>query len=107
ALRFGEEGEGGPAFRVVRGVGVDPTLCHQNWILSPARLPVPPRPRRAISSGDGLRRPARSSYQRASRSQSSRWQILTLDTSGRSSAGVPAISIGLWQVQYLFGDIGQ
>jgi hypothetical protein len=31
--------------RVVRAVGIEPTLCHQNRILSPARLPVPPRPR--------------------------------------------------------------
>ena len=30
---------------VVRAVGIEPTLCHQNRILSPARLPVPPRPR--------------------------------------------------------------
>jgi hypothetical protein len=29
---------------MVRAVGIEPTLCHQNWILSPARLPVPPRP---------------------------------------------------------------
>ena len=30
--------------QMVRAVGVEPTLCHQNWILSPARLPIPPRP---------------------------------------------------------------
>ncbi len=29
---------------LVRAVGIEPTLCHQNRILSPARLPVPPRP---------------------------------------------------------------
>jgi hypothetical protein len=29
---------------MVRAVGIEPTLCCQNWILSPARLPVPPRP---------------------------------------------------------------
>ena len=29
---------------LVRAVGVEPTLCHQNRILSPARLPIPPRP---------------------------------------------------------------
>ena len=29
---------------MVRAVGIEPTLCHQNWILNPARLPVPPRP---------------------------------------------------------------
>ena len=23
-------------------VGIEPTLCCQNWILNPARLPVPP-----------------------------------------------------------------
>ena len=23
-------------------VGIEPTLCYQNWILNPARLPVPP-----------------------------------------------------------------
>ena len=28
-------------------VGVEPTLCYQNWILSPARLPIPPQ-RRAL-----------------------------------------------------------
>ena len=26
-------------------VGVEPTLCYQNWILSPARLPIPPQRR--------------------------------------------------------------
>ncbi len=31
---------------MVRAVGIEPTLCHQNRILSPARLPVPPRPQR-------------------------------------------------------------
>jgi hypothetical protein len=34
---------------VVRVVGIEPTLCHQNWILSPARLPVPPHPHEAAS----------------------------------------------------------
>ena len=34
---------------VVRAVGIEPTLCHQNWILSPARLPVPPHPHEASS----------------------------------------------------------
>ncbi len=29
---------------VVRAVGVEPTLCYQNQILSLARLPIPPRP---------------------------------------------------------------
>ena len=28
----------------MRMVGIEPTLCHHNWILSPARLPVPPHP---------------------------------------------------------------
>jgi hypothetical protein len=23
-------------------VGIEPTLCCQNWILNPARLPIPP-----------------------------------------------------------------
>ena len=27
---------------MVRAAGNETTLCHQNWILSPARLPVPP-----------------------------------------------------------------
>jgi hypothetical protein len=35
---------------VVRAVGIEPTLCHQNWILNPARLPVPPRPHGAADS---------------------------------------------------------
>ena len=35
---------------VVRAVGIEPTLCHQNWILNPARLPVPPRPHTAADS---------------------------------------------------------
>ena len=30
---------------MVRAVGIEPTLCRQNRILNPARLPVPPRPR--------------------------------------------------------------
>ena len=34
---------------VVRVVGIEPTLCHQNWISSPARLPVPPHPHKAAS----------------------------------------------------------
>src|SRR6202047_4760456 len=34
---------------LVRAAGVEPALCRQNWILSPARLPVPPRPRHAAS----------------------------------------------------------
>jgi hypothetical protein len=37
-------GKGRLASLMVRAVGVEPTLCHQNWILSPARLPIPPRP---------------------------------------------------------------
>ncbi len=28
--------------RCVPWVGIEPTLCCQNWILNPARLPVPP-----------------------------------------------------------------
>lgn len=28
----------------MRLVGIEPTLRHRNWILSPARLPVPPQP---------------------------------------------------------------
>ena len=27
---------------IVLRVGIEPTLCCQNWILNPARLPVPP-----------------------------------------------------------------
>lgn len=34
----------------MRAAGVEPALCRQNWILSPARLPVPPRPHVAASS---------------------------------------------------------
>ena len=26
------------------GKKIEPTLCHQNWILNPLRLPIPPRP---------------------------------------------------------------
>jgi hypothetical protein len=29
---------------LVRAVGIEPTLCYQNQILSLARLPIPPRP---------------------------------------------------------------
>src|SRR5580693_4711887 len=35
---------------LVRAAGIEPALCRQNWILSPARLPVPPRPHEAASS---------------------------------------------------------
>jgi hypothetical protein len=35
---------------IVRAAGIEPALCRQNWILSPARLPVPPRPHAAASS---------------------------------------------------------
>ena len=35
---------------IVRAAGIEPALCRQNWILSPARLPVPPRPHDAASS---------------------------------------------------------
>ena len=28
----------------MRMVGIEPTLCHHNWILSPRGLPVPPHP---------------------------------------------------------------
>ena len=27
---------------MVPGEGIEPSLCRQNWILSPARLPIPP-----------------------------------------------------------------
>jgi hypothetical protein len=40
---------------VVRAAGVEPALCRQNWILSPARLPVPPRPHQATSSSHSSR----------------------------------------------------
>jgi hypothetical protein len=43
---------------VVRAAGIEPALCHQNWILSPARLPVPPRPHGAALAF-ALRRPRR------------------------------------------------
>jgi hypothetical protein len=39
---------------MVRAVGIEPTLCHQNWILSPARLPVPPRPLIVTEDGNYL-----------------------------------------------------
>jgi hypothetical protein len=39
---------------VVRAVGIEPTLCHQNWILNPARLPVPPRPHNTADSAFAL-----------------------------------------------------
>jgi two-component system, OmpR family, response regulator len=45
---------------MVRAVGIEPTLCHQNRILSPARLPVPPRPQRLIllhAGGSGFNTP--------------------------------------------------
>lgn len=32
----------------MRMVGIEPTLCHHNWILSPARLPVPPHPHNSL-----------------------------------------------------------
>ena len=41
---------------MVRAVGIEPTLCHQNRILSPARLPVPPRPRTVTLSTGGKAR---------------------------------------------------
>ena len=28
--------------KYVPRVGLEPTLCYQNWILNPARLPIPP-----------------------------------------------------------------
>ena len=39
-----ENGPGlGPSFSsLVPGGGIEPPLCCQNWILSPARLPIPP-----------------------------------------------------------------
>jgi membrane protein YqaA with SNARE-associated domain len=45
--------------KLVRAVGVEPTLCHQNRILSPARLPIPPRPQgRRRPSGRDMAAPA-------------------------------------------------
>ena len=46
---------------VVRAVGIEPTLCHQNWILNPARLPVPPRPHGAAIAF-ALRQPRRDAF---------------------------------------------
>ena len=40
----------GKVASMVRAVGIEPTLCHQNWILNPARLPVPPRPPIAVGA---------------------------------------------------------
>ncbi len=34
----------------VPGAGIEPVLCCQNWILNPARLPVPPPGQNIISS---------------------------------------------------------
>jgi hypothetical protein len=31
-----------PTCLLVPGAGIEPALCCQNWILNPARLPVPP-----------------------------------------------------------------
>jgi hypothetical protein len=35
---YGDE----PTCLLVPGAGIEPALCCQNWILNPARLPVPP-----------------------------------------------------------------
>jgi hypothetical protein len=40
--------------RCVPWVGIEPTLCCQNWILNPARLPVPP-PRHYFKLSRSLR----------------------------------------------------
>ena len=32
----------GIVFLSVPGAGIEPALCCQNWILNPARLPIPP-----------------------------------------------------------------
>ena len=37
---------------MVRVVGLEPTL-QRNWILNPARLPIPPHPRSAHNSSGG------------------------------------------------------
>tara|TARA_R110000744_G_scaffold126939_3_gene233589 strand:+ start:43240 stop:43404 length:165 start_codon:yes stop_codon:yes gene_type:complete len=34
--------------RMVRAVGLEPTL-QRNWILNPARLPIPPRPQGMVA----------------------------------------------------------
>ena len=45
---------------VVPGEGIEPSLCCQNWILSPARLPIPPsRLVRARGAAVGRTLPAR------------------------------------------------
>lgn len=45
-------------FIMVRVVGLEPTL-QRNWILNPARLPIPPHPHSArISSWDEMQRSA-------------------------------------------------
>ena len=36
--------------------GIEPVLCHHNRILSPARLPVPPRRHNEINSSNGTYR---------------------------------------------------
>ena len=35
---------------MVRAERLELSLCYQNWILNPARLPIPPRPRPVIST---------------------------------------------------------
>ena len=35
---------------MVRAERLELSLCYQNWILNPARLPIPPRPHTGIST---------------------------------------------------------
>ncbi len=45
-IRTGTSASGSAGIEsLVRAVGVEPTLCCQKRILSPSRLPIPPRPR--------------------------------------------------------------
>jgi S-adenosylmethionine:tRNA ribosyltransferase-isomerase len=47
-----------PSFlSLVPGGGIEPPLCYQNWILSPARLPIPPS--RRLRDSPRIRSPAK------------------------------------------------
>ena len=58
--------------KMVRAGRLELPLCHQNWILNPARLPIPPRPRRRrMIAADALG--SISQVVRRSGGQSLRW----------------------------------
>ncbi len=74
--------------KLVPAVGIEPTLCHQNWILDPAHRPVPPRPRyrRVPLGGSPMARPCSSSAPR--RRQMPIW---------RSALGRAASARAIWR----------